>query len=95
VRDARSSQPVRDSFVVHRPEAEGIRIERADDASWIVLGRPAARAVALNDISNADALAYVQDRLKRLGVDKALAKAGAADGDVVRIGTFSFDYQDD
>ena len=94
VREARASQPVRDSFVVHRPEAEGVRIERADDASWIVLGRPAARAVALNDITNADALAFVQDRLKKLGVDKALAKAGASEGDIVHIGGFSFEYQD-
>jgi GTP-binding protein len=94
VREARAAQPVRDSFVVHRPEAEGIKIERADDASWIVLGRPAARAVALNDLTNADALAFVQDRLKKLGVDKALAKAGASDGDVVRIANFSFEYQD-
>lgn len=94
VGEARSTQPVRDSFVVHRPEAEGIRIERGDDASWVVLGRPAARAVALNDISNADALAFVQQRLKRLGVDKALAKAGASEGDIVRIAGFSFEYQD-
>jgi GTP-binding protein len=92
VREARSTQAVRDSFVVHRPEAEGIRIDRADDASWIVLGRPAARAVALNDITNADALAFIQDRLKKLGVDKALAKAGARDGDIVHIGAFSFEY---
>ncbi|MDQ3107895.1 MAG: GTPase ObgE [Actinomycetota bacterium] len=94
VREARSSQPVRDSFVVHRPEAEGIRIERSDDASWVVLGRPAARAVALNDITNADALAFVQDRLKKLGVDKALAKAGATEGDIVHIAGFSFEYSD-
>jgi GTP-binding protein len=95
VREARSSQAVRDSFVVHRPEAEGIRIERSDDASWVVVGRPAARAVALNDLSNADALAFVQDRLKKLGVDKALAKAGAAEGDVVHVGAFSFEYIED
>jgi GTP-binding protein len=94
VGEARASHPVRDSFVVHRPEAEGVRVERADDASWVVLGRPAARAVALNDITNADALAFVQERLKRLGVDKALAKAGASDGDIVHIGAFSFEYQD-
>jgi len=94
VREARSAQSVRDSFVVHRPEAEGIRIDRADDASWIVLGRPAARAVALNDITNADALAFIQDRLKKLGVDKALAKAGASEGDIVHIGAFSFEYQE-
>ena len=94
VAEARAAQPVRDSFVVHRPEAEGVRIERGDDASWIVLGRPAARAVALNDITNADALAFVQDRLKKLGVDKALAKAGATEGDIVHIAGFSFEYQD-
>jgi GTP-binding protein len=94
VSDARASQVVRDSFVVHRPEAEGVRVERADDASWVVLGRPAARAVALNDITNADALAFIQDRLKRLGVDKALAKAGATEGDIVHIGSFTFEYVD-
>jgi GTP-binding protein len=94
VSQARSSHAVRDSFVVHRPEPEGVRVERADDASWIVLGRPAARAVALNDITNAEALAFVQERLKKLGVDKALAKAGASDGDIVHIGAFSFEYQD-
>src|SRR3954471_14804908 len=83
VSEARATQSVRDSFVVHRPEPEGVRVERADDASWVVLGRPAARAVALNDISNPEAMAFVQERLKKLGVDKALAKAGASDGDIV------------
>ena len=33
-----------------------------------------------------DALAYMQQRLRRMGVERALAKAGARDGDVVRIG---------
>jgi Obg family GTPase CgtA-like protein len=31
-------------------------------------------------------------RLSRLGVDKALAEAGAAEGDEVRIGELSFEY---
>ncbi|MEA3078152.1 MAG: GTPase, partial [Actinomycetota bacterium] len=57
-------------------------------------GRPAARAVALNDITSAEALAFVQQRLKKLGVDKALAKAGATDGDIVHIAGFSFEYED-
>ncbi len=58
-------------------------------------GPPCRRAVALNDLSNADALAFVQDRLKKLGVDRALAKAGATEGDIVHIAGFSFEYQDD
>jgi len=95
VREARASQPVRDSFVVHRPEAEGVRVERGPDGAWVVQGRPAARAVALNDITSAEALAFVQQRLKKLGVDKALAKAGAVEGEIVHIGGFSFEYQAD
>ncbi len=32
-------------------------------------------------------------RLKRLGVDRALARAGAGPGDTVRIGGLAFDYE--
>ena len=53
------------------------------------------RAVALSDLTNAEALAYAQGRLRRLGVDRALARAGARSGDRVRIGGFEFDYQPD
>ena len=38
--------------------------------------------------------AYISHRLERLGVNKLLARAGAADGDVVWIGDFSFEYRD-
>ena len=49
--------------------------------------------MALNDMTNADALAYTDYRLERLGVAKALAKAGAEQGDVITIGEFSFDLR--
>ena len=64
-------------------------------AAWIVLGRKAARAVAVNDLTNVEALAFVQHRLSRLGVDRALARAGARPGDIVKIGTFEFEYEKD
>jgi len=90
---ARAEVPVADTFVVHRPEPEGFRIDRADDGAFVVHGRPAERAVAVSDLRNVDALLYVQERLKRLGVDRALARAGAREGDLVRIGGFTFDYE--
>ncbi|MBW3615978.1 MAG: GTPase ObgE [Actinobacteria bacterium] len=93
VAQARSQAPTAETFVVHRPEPEGVRVERADDGSFVVLGRPAARAVAVSDLTNADALAFVQHRLKQLGVDKALARAGVREGDLVRIGGFAFEYE--
>ena len=40
-------------------------------------------------------LAYAQGRLRGLGVDRALARAGARAGDRVRIGGFEFDYEPD
>lgn len=82
-------------FVIHRPEAEGVVVERGIDGAWVVRGRQAERAVAVSDITNADALAYVQHRLKQMGVDRALARAGARSGDVVHIGGFTFEYEPD
>jgi GTP-binding protein len=83
------------AFVVHRPAPEGVRIERDATGTLVVKGRAAERAVAVSDLTNAQALAYVQGRLRRLGVDRALARAGAREGDTVRIGAFSFEYQRD
>jgi GTP-binding protein len=60
-----------------------------------VLGRPALRAVALSDMTNIEALDFARHRLKDLGVNRALARAGARVGDTVRIGDFEFEYEDD
>ena len=77
VDQARAETPRPTRFVVHRPEPGGVAIERDTDGGWRVLGRPAQRAVALSDLTNVDALAYAQGRLRSLGVDRALARAGA------------------
>ncbi len=95
VRSQRDVEPVTDGFIVHRPVAEGIRIEREDDGSFRVVGRSAERAVALSDLTNLEALDFAQARLKKLGVDKALARAGAREGDTVHIGGLTFSYEDD
>jgi GTP-binding protein len=96
VHQARAEVPEADAaFVIHRPVPEGVTVERLGDGEYRVHGRAALRAVALSDITNTDALAYADARLKKLGVDKALARAGARTGDVVWVGEFSFDYEGD
>ena len=95
VSEARTEQAAPATYVVHHPAAEGLVVERADDGAYVVRGRPAERAVAVSDITNHEALSYVQARLKKLGVDRALARAGVRDGDRVRIGKFEFDYESD
>ena len=95
VRESRSEEPETSAITIHRPAPEGIAIERGDDGSFIVVGRAAERAVALNDLTNEEAQEYVQQRLTKLGVDKALAKAGAREGDVVVVGNLVFDYSEE
>ena len=80
---ARAAEPVDEeecrgpAFVVHRPGAAGFDIFRDDDGAFVVDGREAERAVALSDLSDVQALEVAHGRLKRLGVDRALARAGA------------------
>ncbi len=91
----RSDDVDREQFVIHRPEPVGVAISREDDGSWRVSGRAAERAVALSDMSDPGALDYARRRLERLGVNRALRRAGVGDGEIVRIGDFAFDYEED
>jgi len=91
VSEARAVQPEEESsIVIHRPLPEGFAVERIEMGEYRVVGRVAERAVALNDLTTDEAADYVQGRLRRIGVDRALARAGAQDGDLVTIGELSF-----
>jgi GTPase len=94
VRATRAALPEPTQFVVHRPVRAGYEVVR-EGRGWAVEGREATRAVGLSDLTRADALEEAHRRLHRLGVDKALARAGAQPGDPVRIGSLVFEYQDD
>lgn len=93
--DVAGPTPARDAVVIHRPEPEGVAVVRDDDGSWRVVSRQAERAVALSDMTDIGALDYARSRLERLGVNRALRRAGVRGGDVVTIGDFSFDYEED
>jgi GTP-binding protein len=94
VDEARNAEPEAEPFVVLRPEEQGFSVVREGTNEWRVRGRPAERAVALADLTNPDAMVYVQQKLARMGVERALARAGANDGDVVRIGNLELTYEE-
>ncbi len=87
--------PEREGVVVLRPEATGAAVERIDDGEFRLVGRDVERVVALNDVTTPEALAYIDERLERLGVNRMLPRAGVSDGDVIWIGEFSFEYRSD
>ncbi|HEX3334306.1 MAG TPA: GTPase ObgE [Acidimicrobiales bacterium] len=81
--------------VVHRPAPEGVDVRRAGAGAWLVVGRAAERAVALSDLNDPGAQAEAVRRLRRLGVDRALARAGAHDGDEITVGAMTFTWGED
>jgi GTP-binding protein len=60
-----------------------------------VLGDRPERWVAMTDLDNPQAVAYLQRRLRRAGVDDLLAAAGAAPGDEVLVGGAAFEFTPD
>jgi GTP-binding protein len=80
------------TVVVHKPLPDEIFVGRDGQNAWIVEGRPAIRAVRFQDLTDDEALAEIVRRLRGLGVDRMLTRAGVRDGDVVTIGPLSFEW---
>lgn len=70
------------------------RVLREPDG-FRVAGTSLERMVARTDLDNDEAVARLQQRLRRAGVDDALRAAGAAEGDTVRIGESEFTFTED
>jgi GTP-binding protein len=89
-----SLPPPEPARVVVRPRAvddSGFTVEE-DDEGFVVRGSKPERWVRQTDFSNDEAVGYLADRLNRLGVEDALAAAGAQEGDAVTIGEVTFDF---
>jgi GTPase len=77
---------------VYRPAGEGgYRVEREDDGGFRILGRGVELLFERHDLSNEEALGYLERRLKEIGVVSALEAAGFEPGDDVRIGEHEFE----
>ena len=69
---------------VYRPADDGgFRVERGPDGVLRVLGPAIERLLARHDIANEEALRYVEGRLRKMGVIRALEQAGFEPGDDV------------
>ncbi|MET0275252.1 MAG: GTPase ObgE, partial [Acidimicrobiia bacterium] len=68
----RAEEPEPETFALLRPAEEGFAVVRDDDGGYRVTGRSAERVVAMADLTNEEAIAYVQFRLRSMGVERAL-----------------------
>src|ERR1700722_10514107 len=81
-------EPVAERVVI-RPAAvkdKGFQVGPRGGGPFLDRGEQPARWVRQTDFTNEEAIGYLADRLARLGVEEALAKAGAGSGDTVLIG---------
>ncbi|MGH3901731.1 MAG: GTPase ObgE [Pseudonocardiaceae bacterium] len=99
VRQHRSDQPPREpTRVVLRPSAvdeSGFEVTTDPDRpeEFIIRGIRPQRWVRQTNFDNAEAVGYLADRLARLGVEDALAAAGARAGCPVTIGDVTFEWE--
>lgn len=66
-----------------------------DEATFRVSGERIERWVQMTPLGNPEAVRYLQGRLRRAGVERALVEAGARTGDEVAIGDAVFDFEPD
>ena len=95
IEEVRSNRPVNPTRILHQPEPEGIRVEKVGDTQWEIMDRELIRIANLNDLNNPDALFYLQDRFKSMGVNRALIRARVKKGEIVKIGKLEFEYDED
>jgi len=99
VRDHRAARPpVEPTRVVLRPAAvndTGFSVEPDPQLAggFVVRGARPQRWIRQTAFENDEAVGYLADRLARLGVEDALAQAGAQPGCPVTIGDVTFDWE--
>jgi len=99
VRDYRAAQPVVEATrIVLRPTAVDdsgftVELDRELPGGFVVRGARPERWIRQTSFENDEAVGYLADRLARLGVEEALAKAGARPGAPVTIGEVTFDWE--
>ncbi|HEU4423996.1 MAG TPA: GTPase ObgE [Pilimelia sp.] len=91
-----AAPPAEPTRIILRPAAvddAGFSISQEPDGTFVVHGAKPRRWVRQTNFDNEEAVGFLADRLARLGVEEALAKAGAEPGCTVRIGDREFDWQ--
>ena len=94
-RQAQSAEIQYDQVWEHKRDARDkkIHIRKLSDGVFRVEGVWIERIVVQTDWDNEEAMSFLQHRFNRMGLEKALKKAGAVDGDEIRIVGRSFEFE--
>jgi GTP-binding protein len=83
-------------YMVFRPAAgRGFEVERTGEGSFAVRGKGIERLLQRYDTENEDAMAYLEERLRKIGVLAALEAEGFQPGDELEVGGVTFELDAD
>jgi GTP-binding protein len=85
VAEADSAGPAAEHKTYRPARDRAFHVEREDSGPWRVVGGGVARLVARYDPENEEAMAFLEQRLRSIGVIRALESAGFSAGEEVEI----------
>ena len=74
------------------PKKNEFTVEKVGEHEFVVKGESLERLVEMTNLDHHDGVVRLARKLMHLGVDEALRKKGAVDGDDVAIGDFDFEF---
>lgn len=69
-------------------------ISRDDDSTWVLSGEKLEKLFKMTNFAHDENIMRFARQLRSMGVDEALRKRGAKNGDLVRIQSFEFEFVD-
>lgn len=76
----------------HEADADAFNITRDPDGAFVLSGDKIERLFKMTDFSRDESVRRFSRQLRGFGVDDALRKRGAKDGDIVRLLEFEFEF---
>jgi GTP-binding protein len=89
--DASGEEELAEHMVFRPTGGSGFSVERLGPRTFAVRGRGIERLLQRHDVENDEALAYLEGRLRRIGVIRALEDEGFQPGDEIEIAGVTFD----
>jgi GTP-binding protein len=85
-------EPVAEHRVYRPADDSGFSVDRGPGGVLRVTGPAVERLLARHDVANEESLRYVEERLRKMGVIRALEQAGFAPGDDVELAGTVFEF---
>ncbi|WP_053219038.1 GTPase ObgE [Virgibacillus senegalensis] len=76
----------------YEPEQEGFQITRDPDGAFVLSGERIEKLFRMTDFNRDESVRRFSRQLRGMGIDEALRKHGAEDGDTVRLLDYEFEF---